>query len=60
VLLWKKAKEKPSTHTKFEELWIGPYVIEKILGFNSYMLQDMKGKRLILAVNGKHLKGFFS
>jgi hypothetical protein len=60
VLLWNKAKEKPSMHTKFEALWIRPYVIEKILGFNSYMLQDMKGKRLMLPINGKHLKGFFS
>jgi hypothetical protein len=60
VLLWNKAKENPSMHMKFEALWIRPYVIEKILGFNSYMLQDMKGKRLMLPVNGKHLKGFFS
>jgi hypothetical protein len=60
VLLWNKAKEKPSMHTKFEALWIRPYVVEKILGFNSYMLQDMKGKILMFPVNGKHLKGFFS
>jgi hypothetical protein len=60
VLLWNKAKEKSSMHTKFEALWIRPYVIEKILGFNSYMLQDMKGKRLMFPVNEKHLKGFFS
>jgi hypothetical protein len=60
VLLWNKAKEKLSMHTNFEALWIGPYVIKKILGFKSYMPQDMKGKRLMLPVNGKHLKGFFS
>jgi len=60
VLLWNKSKEKPSMHTKFEALWIGPYVIENILGFNPYMLQDMKGKRLMIPVNGQHLKGFFS
>jgi hypothetical protein len=60
VLLWNKAKEKPSMHTKFEELWIGPYIIDKIMGFNSYMLKDMKGKILMLHVNGKHLKGFFT
>jgi hypothetical protein len=59
VLLWNKAKEKPSMHTKFEALWIGPYVIKNILGFNSSILQDMKGKRLMLPVNEKHLKGFF-
>jgi hypothetical protein len=47
-------------HTKFEALWIGPYVVNNILGFNSYILQDMKGKRLMLPVNEQHLKGFFS
>jgi hypothetical protein len=56
VLLWNKDKEKPSMHTKLEELWIGMDIIEKILGFNSYMLKNMKGKMLILHVNGKHLK----
>ena len=60
VLLWNKAKEKLSIHTKFEALWIGPYIVENILGFNSYMIQDMKGKRLILPINEKNLKGFFT
>jgi hypothetical protein len=60
VLIWNKAKEKPSMHTKFEVLWIGPYIIENILGFNSYMLKDMKGKILLMPINVKHLKGFFN
>jgi hypothetical protein len=48
-------------HTKFEALWIGLYIIENILGFNSYMLKDMKGKMLMFPVNGRHLKKkFFS
>jgi hypothetical protein len=38
VLLSNKAKEKPSMHTKLEALWIRPYIVEKILGFNSYMI----------------------
>ena len=38
VLLWNKAKEKPSMHTKLEPLWIGPYIVKKILYFNSYTL----------------------
>jgi hypothetical protein len=60
VLLWNKAKEKPSMHTKFEALWIGPYIIENILSFNLYMLKDMKGTILMFPVNGKHLKSFFA
>jgi hypothetical protein len=60
VLLWNKAKEKPSMHTKFEALWIGPYIIEKILGYNSYLIKDMKGTMQTLPVNGQHLKNFFA
>jgi hypothetical protein len=60
VFLRNKAKEKKSMHTKFKSPWIGPYIIEKVLGFNSYILQDIKGKRLMLPINEKHLKGFFT
>jgi hypothetical protein len=59
VLLWNKAKEKPSFHTKFEALWIGPYHIEKVIGYNSYLLKDMKGMIQPFPVNGKYLKHFF-
>lgn len=39
VLFWKKYKENPSMHTKFEALWIDPYQTEKVIGFNSYITQ---------------------
>jgi hypothetical protein len=32
VLLWNKVKAKSSMHTKFEELWNGPYIIAKKFG----------------------------
>jgi hypothetical protein len=47
-------------HKKFESLWIGPYIIENILVVNAYMLKDMKGKMLMLLVNGKHFRSFFA
>jgi hypothetical protein len=43
VLQWNKAKEKPSMFTNFKALWIGPCTIEKILVYNYYLLEDMKG-----------------
>jgi hypothetical protein len=60
MLLWNKAKEKPSMHSKFKELCIGPHIINKILGFNYYMCEDMKGKVLMLPINERHLKCFFT
>jgi hypothetical protein len=59
VLLWNKAKEKPSFHTKFEALWIGPYQIEKVIGYNSYLFKDMKGMIQPFPMNGKYLKNLF-
>jgi hypothetical protein len=47
-------------HTKFEVLYIRPYIIENILGFSAYILKDMKGEMLMLPVNGKHLKNNFA
>jgi len=60
VLLWNKAKEKPSLHTKFEALWIELYIIKNILGYNSYLLKEMKWIVQMLSFNGQHLKSFFS
>jgi hypothetical protein len=38
-----QSKRKIIIASKFEALWIGPYLIEKFLGYNSYLLKDMKG-----------------
>jgi hypothetical protein len=56
ILLWNKEKEKPSFHTKFESLWIGPYQIKKLIGYNSYLLKYMKGIIQPFPVNEKHLE----
>ena len=60
MLLWNKEKEKQSMHTQFESFWIDPYMIEKVLGYNSYLLKDMNGIVQMFPVNEKHLKCFFS
>jgi hypothetical protein len=49
ILLWNIEKEKLSFHT----LWIGPYQIEKVIGYNSYFLKDMKGIIQSFPINGK-------
>ena len=60
VLLWNKAKEKPSMQTKFEAFWIGPYQIEKVIGCNSCIIKDLDGTVHKLPLNGHHLKNFFT
>ena len=52
VLLWDKWREKPSKHRKFDNLWMGPYIIHDIAGVNSFHLSDMDGEKQNLPVNG--------
>jgi hypothetical protein len=59
VLLWNKEKEKPSFHMKFEALWIGPYQIKKVIGYNSYLLKDMKGNNPIVSCKRETSETFF-
>jgi len=60
VLLWNKQKEKPGQHGKFENLWIGPYVIRDIAGPNSFYLSHLDGEEVPLPVNGRIIKPFFT
>jgi hypothetical protein len=59
VLLWNTPRKKPFFHMKFEALWIGPYLIEKVIGYNLYLLKNMKGTIQPLPVNGQYLQHFF-
>ena len=53
-------REKPRKDGKFDNLWMGPYIIHDIAGVNSFHLSDMDGEKQTLPVNGKLLKLFFS
>ena len=39
---------------------MGPYIINKVAGANSFYLNDLEGERLNLPVNGLLLKMFFT
>jgi len=60
VLKWDKAHEEKSKHTKFQKMWLGPFQIVEKIGSNTFILQDLTGKRESLPVNGVILKKFFS
>jgi hypothetical protein len=40
--------------------WHGPYRIDQILPVNAYMLEKLDGVKFPVAVNGQHLKKYFS
>ena len=41
VLKWDKAHEDKGEHTKFQRLWLGPYVIAEKLGPNTFRLKTL-------------------
>ena len=60
VLKWDKAHEEKGKHTKFQKMWLGPFQIVDKISSNTFILQDLTGKRESLPVNGLILKKFFS
>ena len=56
VLRWDKAHEDKGEHTKFQCLWLGPYVIAEKLGPNTFRLRTLQGNPDTLPVNGHILK----
>jgi hypothetical protein len=59
VLKWDKANEPKGKHSKFQNLWLGPYQIVEKIGVGTYHLQSM-GENWILSLNGQTLKHFFT
>ena len=60
VLRWDARKDEKGKHGKFDNLWIGPFSIIKILGNNTFVLQNLKGEEIAGPVNGRFLKHFYT
>ena len=60
VLKWDHPHDQKRKHTKFQQLWIGPFQIAEKLGPSTYKLQDLHGWEENFPVNGLVLKPYFS
>ena len=60
VLRWDARKDEKGKHGKFDNLWIGPFSIMKILGNNTFVLQNLRGEEIMGPVNGRFLKPFYT
>ena len=60
VLKWDHPHDEKGKHTKFLQLWVGPFQISAKLGPATYKLQDLQGWEENLPVNGLVLKPYFS
>ena len=59
VLLWDQDKE-PLGAGKFKAMWLGPYVVSKVLKKGTYELIDFDGNKLPEARNGLYLKKYYA
>ena len=58
-LVWKTVlplKTKDRRFGKWSPSWEGPFRIVRVVPGNSYMLEDLQGKQLSKALNGRFLK----
>jgi transposase InsO family protein len=60
VLKWDKPHEGKGEHTKFQNLWLGPFLIAEKLGPSSFRLQSLEGQPDTYPVNGQALKRYFA
>jgi hypothetical protein len=60
VLKWDKPHEGKGEHTKFQNLWFGPFLIAENLGPSSFLLQNIEGQLDTYPVNGQALKRYFA
>jgi hypothetical protein len=58
VLKWDKPHEDKGKHSKFKQLWLGPFVIRENIGLGTYCLKNLEGDVDLLAVNGQILKHY--
>ena len=58
VLKWDKLSEPKGKHTKFQQLWLGPFQVEEKIGQGTYRLKNLHGETEKLLVNGQHLKKY--
>jgi hypothetical protein len=59
VLKWDKANEPKGKHSKFQNIWLGPFQVATNIGVGTYRLQSLRGKPYALPVNGQALKQYF-
>jgi len=58
-LLYDQASDKLGT-VKFESLWMGPYIVKRVLAKGAYELIDYDGIPLAQPHNGLYLKRYYA
>ena len=59
VLLWDRDKE-PLGAGKLKSMWLGPYIVSKVLKKWSFELTDFDGNKFSEPRNGLYLKKYYA
>ena len=59
VLVYNQDKE-PLAACKFKYMWLGPYIVSKVINKHVYELVDYDGNKLSKPWNGIYLKKYYS
>lgn len=59
VLKWGNSHEDKGKHTKFQYLWIRPFIVHEKLGQHTYHRQYLDRKIETLPTNKQYLKQYF-
>jgi hypothetical protein len=60
ALKWDKPHEGKGEHTKFQNLWLGPFLVAEKLCPSSFQLQNLEGQPNTYPVNGQALNKYFA
>jgi len=59
VLKWDRENDLKAKHSKFQNIWLGPFQVAGKIGEGTYQLQNMRGEPDALLVNDEALKQYF-
>ena len=59
MLKWDKPDGEKVKNSKFQRLWLGPYLVVEKLGLSTYRLQNIEGELDLLPINSQVLKIYF-
>jgi hypothetical protein len=59
LLKWDRENEPKGKHSKFQNLWLGPFQVAEKIGVGTYLLHNLRGEPDTLLVNGQAFKQYF-
>jgi hypothetical protein len=56
VMKWDKPHEEKGKHFKFQQMWLGPFLVKENISLGMYRMKNLKGEIDLLPVNGQFLR----